>query len=154
MINLNWNTMNAEEKLVTALGMAMTAPTEAASNEWAEEAAELAKAVPGSNSARIRELAWAKADEIRASIDQGPQSQVEALEMALYLAITAPTEAKAAQAMAMAEDFVSGLTDDEISAAKSAAQARAFGPTTLANVVAAEAAEDVIARASKNSRSR
>lgn len=129
-LNLDIDSMNAEEKLIIALAMAMTAPNDVAGNEWAEKAAEFAKDVPNSRGREdIRVAAFAKADEIRLACDEdrmlampAPTNDTEALTMALFLSITAPDEDKASRAMAMVEDFASGMTEDEIEFCKAAAQ--------------------------------
>lgn len=151
-LNLDMESMNAEEKLVTALAMAMTAPNEAASDEWAEKAAEFAKAVPNSRGREdIRVAAFAKADEIRLAREedkmlamQAPTNAKEALTMALFLSITAPDDEKAAKAMELVQDFASGMSEPEIEACKTAAQIQAFGAE---HVAAEQAAGKAITRA-------
>jgi len=47
-----------------------------------------------------------------------PRTPREALTLALFLAITAPTGAQADQAAAMAEELAAGLTPADVAAAK------------------------------------
>jgi len=49
-------------------------------------------------------------------------TQTQALTQALALAITAPTDQLADECAAMAESFSTGLTDEQIEAAKAAAK--------------------------------
>lgn len=58
---------------------------------------------------------------------KAPKTTAEALTMALFLAITAPTDEKAAQAIALADDVAADMTEHEVEACKLAAQAQAFG---------------------------
>lgn len=50
------------------------------------------------------------------------QTKSEALTLALALAVTTTDESKAAQCIAMAEQFASGLTLAQVNACKQAAQ--------------------------------
>lgn len=52
-----------------------------------------------------------------------PESDVEALQSALYLSIIAPTDAMAAKAAELAESFAADLTLAQVAEAKSAARA-------------------------------
>ena len=54
-----------------------------------------------------------------------PQTQKEALVLALTLAITAPDEHKTQLALEQAELLAQGLSDDELEACKSLAQIQA-----------------------------
>lgn len=51
-----------------------------------------------------------------------PTSDYEALVLALQLAITAPTEERAAECVSMAEDLAANLTELEVARAKKEAQ--------------------------------
>ena len=51
-----------------------------------------------------------------------PQNQHEALTLALYLSVTAPTDEKSAAAQAMAEDLARGLSEIEVMRCKKAAE--------------------------------
>jgi hypothetical protein len=73
-----------------------------------------------------------------------PTTPAEALTRTLFLAIMATDEDQASRAMALAEDFAAELTEDEIEACKTAAQAQAFGPQYVA---AEQAARHTINRA-------
>ena len=53
------------------------------------------------------------------------QTTSQALEMALALAITAPTEAKAAECITLAESLAHGMTPGAVEAAMLAAEKRA-----------------------------
>ena len=54
---------------------------------------------------------------------KGPQSEQEALILALQLVITAPDEQKAALASECAEILAAGMTEQEIKACKALARA-------------------------------
>lgn len=54
-------------------------------------------------------------------------SAPEALTMALFLAITAPTDQKSAEAAAIADSLAAGLSPEVVEACKLAAQEQAFG---------------------------
>lgn len=56
------------------------------------------------------------------ALNQPPKNQRDALTKALILAITAPTEAKSRDAVALAESFAHGLTKEEVQQCKWAAQ--------------------------------
>ena len=51
-----------------------------------------------------------------------PKNDYEALVLALRLAVTAPTEEKSKQCLAMAEEFASKLNDLEVARAKREAE--------------------------------
>lgn len=147
-LNLNMESMDPTEKLVTALAMVMTASNEEAQNEWTTIAMELSADVPISARAEIREAAIAKAEEIMLACQMdtmpAPTTPKEALTTALYLAIVAPDEEKAARAIALAEDFARELSETEIEACKTEAQIQAFGAE---HVAAEQAAGHAINRA-------
>jgi hypothetical protein len=65
-----------------------------------------------------------KCDTSEGANEQSMQTQ-EALELALYLAITAPTDAKAAQCTVQAEKIAAGMDPADVERAKVAALARA-----------------------------
>jgi hypothetical protein len=51
-----------------------------------------------------------------------PQNQLEALTLALYLSVTAPTDEKSAAAQAVAEDLTRGLSEIEVMRCKKDAE--------------------------------
>ena len=53
-----------------------------------------------------------------------PTSTYEALVLALFLALTAPSRGQAAEVIKMAEQFAAGLTAAQVEAAKAGAVAR------------------------------
>jgi hypothetical protein len=53
---------------------------------------------------------------------KAPTSSYEALVLALELAVTAPTEEKSSQALAMAESIAQGMTEIEVMRAKKEAE--------------------------------
>lgn len=53
-----------------------------------------------------------------------PTNHVEALTLALYLAITAPTDEQADKAIAMAETLAAGMSEIDVKRAQRAAQAQ------------------------------
>lgn len=54
-----------------------------------------------------------------------PKTAREALTLALFLAITAPTEEKSEMALALAEELAAGMSADDVRAAKINAKRRA-----------------------------
>jgi len=56
-------------------------------------------------------------------MNKGPQSEKEALILALQLAINAPDEEKAALATDCAERLAAGMTNEEVEACKALAEA-------------------------------
>ncbi len=54
-----------------------------------------------------------------------PTNDVEALTLALYLAITAPTDEKAAQCVDIAESLASSMSEIDVKRAQRDAQAKA-----------------------------
>ena len=60
----------------------------------------------------------------RAIADE-PTNRREALALALFLAITAPSEEQAQRATALAEQIAAGMSDDDVEAAKRDAESRA-----------------------------
>ena len=56
-----------------------------------------------------------------------PENAGQALALALALAITAPTDEKAAEAVELADGIAAGMTAEEVAAAKDAAEELAAG---------------------------
>ena len=55
---------------------------------------------------------------------QAPNTPLEALTLGLYLALSAPTEAQAQEAVALSEGIASGMTAPEVEKAKANALAQ------------------------------
>lgn len=55
-----------------------------------------------------------------------PQTPREALTLALFLAITAPTDEKSEEALALAQELAQGMSADDIRSAKIKASQRAL----------------------------
>ena len=147
-LNLDMESMDPTQKLVTALAMVMVASDKKSENEWSAKAMELSAGVPNSARAKIREAAIAKAEEIMLACQldtmPAPTNTKEALTMALFLSITATDDDKAARAMALVDDFASGMSEAEIEECKTAAQIQVFGAE---HVAAEQAAGHAINRA-------